>query len=107
MAIEATLQKKLPANCITLPFGAKEITTVAVCSGGAGQKVFAQAVDNGVDLYISGEATDIYQAARDAKINVIFAGHYATETVGVKALAEILKQGFSVETFFIDSPTGL
>ena len=38
-------------------------------------------------------------------MNVIFAGHYATETVGVKALGAHLAQKFEVETRFFDFPT--
>ena len=105
--IEGILRDALPSKCATLPFGLQEISTVAVCSGGAGPKIFSQAIDAGVDLYISGEAIDIYQMARDARINAIFAGHYATETVGVKALAQVLQEIFSLNTFFIDNPTGL
>jgi len=38
---------------------------------------------------------------------VIFGGHYATETVGVKALAEHVSQRFSIPWDFLDHPTGL
>jgi putative NIF3 family GTP cyclohydrolase 1 type 2 len=37
---------------------------------------------------------------------VVFAGHYATETVGVKALAKVLEKKFRVKTVFLDLPTG-
>jgi putative NIF3 family GTP cyclohydrolase 1 type 2 len=40
------------------------------------------------------------------QINVIFAGHYATETLGIKTLMKHLKNQFSVTTEFIDMPTG-
>ncbi|PKP57463.1 MAG: Nif3-like dinuclear metal center hexameric protein, partial [Candidatus Altiarchaeales archaeon HGW-Altiarchaeales-1] len=49
----------------------------------------------------------IYHIAKEGKINVIFAGHYATETVGVKAMAEFIGKKFGIETKFIDVPTGL
>ena len=39
--------------------------------------------------------------------NLLFAGHYATETVGIKALAAHLEQKYNVKTEFIDIPTGL
>jgi putative NIF3 family GTP cyclohydrolase 1 type 2 len=40
-------------------------------------------------------------------MNVIFAGHYATETTGIKALQKIIEEKFDVETFFINVPTNL
>ncbi|HET7376604.1 MAG TPA: Nif3-like dinuclear metal center hexameric protein, partial [Anaerolineae bacterium] len=40
-------------------------------------------------------------------LNVIYAGHYATETVGLKALARHLTEQFNVHTVFIDLPTGM
>ena len=40
-------------------------------------------------------------------MNVIYAGHYATETVGVQALGKHLTQHLGLKTWFIDHPTGL
>lgn len=40
-------------------------------------------------------------------MNVIFAGHHATETVGLKALSKVIQKKFNVKTVFIDLPTGL
>jgi putative NIF3 family GTP cyclohydrolase 1 type 2 len=45
--------------------------------------------------------------ARDHGIVVIYAGHYATETLGVRALGERLAKEFDVEATFLDAPTGL
>ena len=72
-----------------------------VSTGGAGYKVFNQALIAGVDLYITGDAVEIYQTAKDAQMNVIFAGHYATETLGIKALMQHVQQVFSIETEYI------
>ena len=58
-------------------------------------------------MYITGEAIEVYQTAKDSKMNVIFAGHHATETLGVKALADVLQEKFDVTTVYIDAPTGL
>jgi putative NIF3 family GTP cyclohydrolase 1 type 2 len=41
------------------------------------------------------------------KLNVVFAGHYATETLGVKAVGNMLKKKFGLKPEFIDHPTGL
>ncbi len=105
--IEKILEKEIGATCKTLPFGKKEIKTIAVCSGGGGYPQFSEAIDSGVDLYFTGDSTELYHMAKDAHINVIFAGHHATETVGVKVLALVVKDKFGVETIFVDIPTGL
>ncbi len=110
ITIEQAVEKlkiELGANCTVLSFGKKEIKTIAVCSGGGGYEPFFEAFNKKVDLYLGGEAIDIYSLVKDAKFNVIFAGHHATETVGVKALSKIVKNKFKVETVFVDIPTGL
>lgn len=101
------LETELNAKCAVLPFGKEKIKTIAVVSGGGGYEAFFEAFDLEVDLYLGGEGIDIYSLAKDAKFNVIFVGHHATETVGVKKLSKIIKNKFKVETVFIDIPTGL
>jgi dinuclear metal center YbgI/SA1388 family protein len=101
------LETELNAKCIALPFGKEKIKTIAVCSGGGNYEVFFEAFNSGVDLYLGGEPIDLYSFAKDAKFNAIFAGHHATETVGVKALSKIIEKKFKVETVFIEIPTGL
>jgi dinuclear metal center YbgI/SA1388 family protein len=106
--VEEILTKELGASCKVLPFGKKEISTIAVCSGGgAAHPILNEAIEVGADLYLTGDATEMYHLIKDQKMNVIFAGHHATETVGVKALAEYLKNKFDVETEFVNIPTGL
>jgi dinuclear metal center YbgI/SA1388 family protein len=95
-----------PPNCI-LPGGPSAVKTAAVVSGGA-PFVLSQAIDEGLDLYVTGEAShSIYNSAIEAKINFIAAGHYRTETHGVRAVAELLGRETGLETTFIDMPTGL
>jgi dinuclear metal center YbgI/SA1388 family protein len=105
--IQKILENNLGAQCKTLAFGPKEISTIAVCSGGGGYEQLFEAVDAGVDLYVTGDATECYHTARDNGLNVIFAGHHATEIVGVRALAPVVGKECSVETIFVDVPTGL
>jgi dinuclear metal center YbgI/SA1388 family protein len=100
------LNKKLNTKCIVLSYGKEKVRRIGVISGGAPYSIF-EAIEKNVDLYITGDAADIVEVVRDAKINVIFAGHYATETLGVKALAKVLEKKFKVKTVFIDVPTGL
>ena len=66
-----------------------------------------EALESGVDLYLTGDSTEVYHLAKDSKINVIFAGHHATEIVGVKALSQVTKEKFDIETIFVDIQTGL
>lgn len=101
------LNEELKTTCITLPFGPAIVRTVAVCSGGGGYKAFAEALDEHVDLFITGDTAEIYNDAKDSGTNVIFAGHHATERLGVKALGEVLQEKFSLKVEFIDVPSGL
>ncbi|MFC1894587.1 Nif3-like dinuclear metal center hexameric protein [Candidatus Dependentiae bacterium] len=105
--IENILQNNIGATCKTLPFGKKEIKTMAVCSGGGGIAQLSEAIDLGVDFYLTGDSTEFYHIAKDARINVICAGHHATETVGVKNLSKVVYEKFDIETLFIDIPTML
>lgn len=101
------LNKEIGAECKVLPFGSEKIRTVAVCSGGAGYAQLDEAVNAGVDLYVTGDSTEFYHTARDIGFNVIFAGHHATEIVGERALSKVVAKALKVETVFVDIPTGL
>lgn len=88
------------------PFGLESVQRVAIVSGGAGFMV-GQAADAGVDVYLTGEMSHlVYHQAQELGLNVVFGGHYATETAGLKALAEHLSDRFGLETEFLDLPTG-
>jgi dinuclear metal center YbgI/SA1388 family protein len=87
--------------------GPKRTKVVGVVSGGAGGEI-ADAAREGVDTYITGEAShECYAAAEELGVNLLLAGHYATETFGVKALAAHLSQKYRLPWEFIDHPTGL
>jgi dinuclear metal center YbgI/SA1388 family protein len=81
----------------------------AICSGaGVNVDTLREAEELGVDTLISGEGP--HWSAVDAEeggLVIIYAGHYATETLGVRALAEHLSETFGVPSSFIPSPTGL
>ena len=80
---------------------------VVVCSGGAGEEIY-QVQEKGYSTYLSGEENHwVSNAARDMGVNMLFAGHYATETFGVKSLGALLQQKFGLPTVFIDNPTGM
>jgi putative NIF3 family GTP cyclohydrolase 1 type 2 len=80
---------------------------IGVVTGGAGGDLKMAAAE-GVDAFITGEGPHwTYALAEDLGLNVFYAGHYATETFGVKALAAYLSQKFRVPWKFLDHPTGL
>ena len=90
-----------------LPGGSEKCQTVGIVTGGAGAEMKI-AADEGVDTFITGEGPHwTYALAEDLGINVIYGGHYSTETFGVKALSEHLAKKFSLAVSFIDHPSGL
>jgi dinuclear metal center YbgI/SA1388 family protein len=82
--------------------GAGLIRRVGWCTGG-GQGYIDQAIAAGVDLYLTGEASEqTFHSARENGISFIAAGHHATERYGVQALGEYLARHFALEHRFID-----
>ena len=90
-----------------LDYGPEEIRRVGCVSGGAAS-MMDQVAEAGLDAYITGETShDSFHQAGERELNVLFAGHYATETLGVKALARHLEERFELDTVFLDVPTGM
>jgi len=90
----------------TLAFGAARVSRVAIISGGGAMQAEA-AQQQGCDTLVTGETShSAYHHARECGINLIFGGHYATETVGLKALDRHLRKRFSVGGRFLPAPTG-
>ncbi len=86
---------------IICPAGPARPRCVGVVSGGAGDMV-DKAAAAGVDTFITGEGPQwSWVRAEELGINVIYAGHYATETFGVKALAARLAKTFSLPWSFV------
>ena len=89
------------------PGGPEKVSRVGVISGGAGAEIYAAAAE-GIDTFITGEGPHwTYTSAEELGVNVIYGGHYATETFGVKALAKHLAAKYSLKWEFVDHPTGL
>lgn len=80
-----------------------------ICTGaGAGQETLREAVTSGLDTVIVGEGPHWTAIdAEEAGLTIIYAGHYATETLGVRALAAHVGSAFGLPWLFLDAPTGL
>jgi len=84
--------------------GPEVVRRIGWCTGG-GQGFIEQAVAAGVDVFLSGEASEqTFHSARENAIAFIAAGHHATERYGVQALGDYLARRFALEHIFIDCP---
>jgi len=89
------------------PFGKKESLSCAVISGGAAREAF-QALEEGLDLYVTGESShSVYHYAEESGLNIIAGGHYSTEVWGVRRMMEECVNQLGLDAEFIDVPTGL
>ena len=87
--------------------GPQRVRRIGIITGAAGSEIAAVARE-GIDTFITGEGPHwSYTAAEELGVNIFYAGHYATEIFGVKALAAHLSKKFRVPWEFIDHPTGL
>ena len=78
--------------------------SIGIVSGGASGQV-ADAVELGLDAFLTGEPSEPAMAdAGEGGVHFIAAGHYATETFGVRRLGELVAERFGVEHEFIDVP---
>ncbi len=88
-------------------FGPREVDFGVYCSGGC-LSILDQVKRAGIDLFITGETSHAYyNIAREMHCNVVLLGHYKSETVGVKLLAEHLKNKYGIEYVFVGEDTGL
>lgn len=89
-----------------IPGGKKMVETVGIATGDSPHSVFT-AISEGLDLFITGDKShEIYHNCIEEGMNLICAGHYVTETEGVKAVGKWLEEEFNLKTVFIDLPTG-
>ena len=84
--------------------GAGMVRRIGWCTGG-GQGYIDDAIAAGVDLFLTGEASEqTFHSARENGVSFIAAGHHATERYGVQALGDYLARRFAIEHLFIDCP---
>jgi dinuclear metal center YbgI/SA1388 family protein len=102
-----TLEKELGEAVLVHAGGKLEIATLGIVSGDASWNV-VNAAEEGLDAFLTGEPRqETFYESFERKINALYAGHYMTETVGVKLLEEKVKLEFNLATQFILLPTGL
>ncbi|MEL0639007.1 Nif3-like dinuclear metal center hexameric protein [Pseudoalteromonas aliena] len=100
------IAKVLNRTPLTSLVRSAKIETIALCTGG-GQGYIDLAAEQGIDAYLTGEASEqTIHSSREQNIDFFAAGHHATERYGVKALGELLaqKHGFDVTFIDIDNP---
>ena len=103
----AALEADLDASAQLIPGGPERVRRIGIVTGAAGSMI-AAARDAGLDTFITGEgAHHTYFDAMEWGVNVIYAGHYATEQVGVQALARRIHAEFGLPWEFHRHPTGL
>jgi dinuclear metal center YbgI/SA1388 family protein len=95
------------SNPRIVPGGPPVCRRIGVVTGGAGGDL-KKAAGEGVDTFVTGEGPHwTFAMAEELGLNVLYGGHYATETFGVKALAAHLAARFKLPWVFLEHPTGL
>jgi dinuclear metal center YbgI/SA1388 family protein len=100
----ARVREQLGSEPVVFAHGPERIERAAVVTGGAGRHL-ADAAREGFDLFLTGEPEEpSLHTARELGIHFVAAGHYATERIGIQALAKRLAEQFDLEWEFIDLP---
>jgi len=89
---------------LIFPSGPQHVRSIAIVSG-AGANYLGEAIAAGAQAFLTGEPAERVMAqAREAHIHFIAAGHYATETLGIRRLGEHLSERFGLRHVFVDVP---
>lgn len=106
-ALTASVASAVKGPVHVIAGGPKLIERVGVVTG-AGASFISEALDHDLDAFVTGEGPHhAHFEAMELGIHVLFAGHYATEVFGVRALAQHLAERFDLDWEFLDQPTGL
>ena len=101
------LREVLGRELWVCPGGPAEVRRVGIVTGGAGGQI-EKAGKEGIDTFITGEGPHhTFSLAEELGMNLIYGGHYATETFGVCVLAERIASQFGLPWSFLDHPSGL
>ncbi|HEX3692560.1 MAG TPA: Nif3-like dinuclear metal center hexameric protein [Solirubrobacteraceae bacterium] len=104
----AELRERVTALTDRVPLvfdaGPERVRALAIVSG-VGASYLQEAIDLGADALLTGEPAERAMShAREADVHFLAAGHYATETFGVRRLGELLRERFDIEHVFVDVP---
>jgi dinuclear metal center YbgI/SA1388 family protein len=100
----ARIQQVTEREPLVFESGPERVQTMGIVSG-AGADFLAEAVAAGVEAFLTGEAAERVMAqAREAGVHFIAAGHYATETMGIRRLGEHVQERFGLRHVFVDVP---
>jgi dinuclear metal center YbgI/SA1388 family protein len=100
----ARAKEVLETEPMVFEHGPELIETAAVITGGAARHL-ADAAREGYDLFLTGEAEEgTLHASKELRIHFVAGGHYATERVGIKALAAKIAERFDLEWQFVELP---
>jgi len=103
----ARVESVLGPSVRSIPCGPERCHRVGIVTGAA-QFSIREAHAAGLDTLVTGEGKHwMFFDAEELGVNVLFAGHYATETLGVQALAARLSEHFGLPWSFVDHPTGM
>ena len=105
--LKKRLQLVVGTEPTVLASGPAVCRRIGIVTGGAGGEL-KRAAAEGADTFITGEGPHwTFALAQELGVNVLYGGHYATETFGVKALAGELSGKFGLPWEFVDDPSGL
>ncbi len=105
-SVQEKVNEQTNAPSTLLTFGPETIKSVAIISGKANNALLEQVYYKRINLFITGERSyQLYNAAQDLGVNVLFLGHYHSETFGIRALQEDIEKKTGLKTTFIDKPT--
>jgi len=100
----ARVEQKLGRKPLAFLYGPEPVRTAAIVTGGGGSSLPAAARE-GYDLFLTGEPKEpSLHAARELGIHFLAAGHYATERLGIQALAAKIGERFGVDWEFVELP---
>lgn len=103
----ARFEQSVGAPLLVQPFGPRVCSRIGIISGG-GASYIEEAAALGCDTVLTGETSNShFYMAESYGLNLIYGGHYTTETVGVQALGRHLGEKFGIDFHFVELPTGL
>jgi len=98
------VERKLDTQVKVIPAGPSKIKRVAVISGGA-SNYFSAAARAGADTFLCGDIREsVVRAVEEVGINLINAGHYNTERLGVQNLGKLISKKFRIPVEFVEVP---